>query len=199
MGRRSDHTPRQITAMALDAARHLVIEQGLTGLSARKIAARIGYSAGTLYTVFDNLDDLILRLNALTLDELYERMHQSLDGCSDARHSLLTLGRIYARFAEQQPHLWSALFEHRLPPGTAIPEDYRVRIDRLFGLTRHQLQILGKHVPDRQIDIAAHALWSGIHGICILQLSGTLQATGSRTVTELLDSLIENYLDGWLQ
>ena len=47
-------------------ARGIVAENGLSALTARKVAQAIGYSPGTLYNVFDDLDDLIVS---------YERPH----------------------------------------------------------------------------------------------------------------------------
>ena len=43
-------------------------------MSARKVATAIGYTVGTLYLVFENIDDLILNVNARTLDRLHSRM-----------------------------------------------------------------------------------------------------------------------------
>lgn len=42
----------------------------LRGITARRIATNIGYSPGTLYNVFVNLEDLIVQLNIDTLNEL---------------------------------------------------------------------------------------------------------------------------------
>ena len=60
MGRRADHSRDELFEMALSAAREIAEEDGLGGLTARRIAAKIGYSAGTLYNLFDDLDDLAL-------------------------------------------------------------------------------------------------------------------------------------------
>ena len=44
--------------MAMAAAREIAEKEGLRGLTARRIAREIGYTVGTLYNLFDNLDDL---------------------------------------------------------------------------------------------------------------------------------------------
>ena len=74
MARRSEHSREQLTEMILNAAQQIVINDGFAGLSARKIATDIGYTVGTLYIVFDNLDDIILHINARTLDEMRQRL-----------------------------------------------------------------------------------------------------------------------------
>ena len=40
--------------MAMAAAREIAEVEGLRGVTARRVAARIGYSAGTLYTTERN-------------------------------------------------------------------------------------------------------------------------------------------------
>ena len=52
MARRSDHSREELREMAITAAEQIVVEQGYEGLSARKVAAAIGYTVGTLYLVF---------------------------------------------------------------------------------------------------------------------------------------------------
>ena len=48
-----------------EGAERIVAEHGHSGLSARKVASAIGYTVGTLYLVFDNLDDLVLQVRAI--------------------------------------------------------------------------------------------------------------------------------------
>ena len=56
--------------MILSAARDIIERDGLPALSAREIARRIGYSAGTLYNIFSHLDDVRLTLQCEMLEEL---------------------------------------------------------------------------------------------------------------------------------
>src|SRR5262245_56659501 len=123
MGRRSDHSREELLEMAIAAATKIVIKQGLKKLSTRLIAARIGYSAGTLYQLFDNLDDIILHVNARTLDGLSEAC-RDVDFATGPEASLYELARRYIRYTGQNPNLWAAIFEHSLPRGRAAPKWY---------------------------------------------------------------------------
>jgi len=67
MGRRSVHTPEELRELIIQAATEIVEQHGLEGLSAREVAKRIGYSPGTIYNVFENLDDLLLTIEARLL------------------------------------------------------------------------------------------------------------------------------------
>ena len=77
MGRRSIHTPDELRELIIEATTSIVEQDGLEGLSAREIAKRVGYSPGTLYNVFENLDDLLLIIEARLLDELAGRLAET--------------------------------------------------------------------------------------------------------------------------
>ncbi|MBT7646949.1 MAG: helix-turn-helix transcriptional regulator, partial [Rhodospirillaceae bacterium] len=70
MARRSDHTRDQLHQMMLDAARHVAATDGPEAITARRIAGDIGYSPGTIYQLFDNLDALIVALKSVILAEI---------------------------------------------------------------------------------------------------------------------------------
>ena len=197
MARRSDHSREEIREMALSAAEQIVVEQGYKGLSARKIATAIGYTVGTLYLVFQNLDDLVLHINARTLDRLHARMTQSLANSGDARDYLLQLGQVYIRFAIDDPHRWAMVFEHRFSGDQAVPAWYQEKITRMFALVEEGLEPLAGRRPQQEITQAAAALWGGVHGICILALTDNLGVAGVDSVQELAQSLISNYLEGF--
>ena len=197
MARRSDHSREELREMALTAAEQIVVEQGYEGLSARKVAAAIGYTVGTLYLVFENLDDLILHINARTLDRLHARMTESQAHCGNASDCLLQLGQVYIRFADEDPHRWAMVFEHRFSEDQVVPAWYQEKVTRMFALVEEGLEPLAKHRPQQEITQASRALWGGVHGICILALAGTLGVTGVDSVQDLAQSLISNYLKGF--
>ena len=105
--------------MAIEAAAK-ICQQGLRKLSTRRIAARIGYSAGTLYQLFHDLDDLILHVNAKTLDGLIEAC-RDVDFAAGPEASLYDLADRYIGYTSRNPGLWNAVFEHSLPSGRKAP------------------------------------------------------------------------------
>ena len=197
MARRSDHSREELREMVLTAAEKIVVEQGYEGLSARKVATAIGYTVGTLYLVFENLDDLILNINARTLDRLHARLSEIQASTDDASNYLMQLGQAYILFADDDPHRWAMVFEHRSSDGQAVPEWYREKIMRMFAMVEDGLEPLVKGRSRREVTQAARALWGGVHGICILALTDNLGIAGVDSVQGLTQSLISNYLKGF--
>ncbi len=194
MARRSDHTRPQLHEMLLAAGEEILREQGAQALTARALAQRIGYSVGTVYNLFDNLDDLILQINGRTLDALYQALTASPPERTPEA-AVRALARAYVRFTAENRALWTALFEYSLADKDHMTDAYLAKIDRVFGLVEAALAPLFPDQPEERRK-AARVLWSSLHGICSLSLTGKLDLVGAQPVTEMADSLVDNYLAG---
>jgi AcrR family transcriptional regulator len=197
MGRRSDHSRDEIREMAIKAATKIITQKGLARLTARGIATDIGYTVGTLYLAFENLDDLILHINAKTLEEIYTRISRASQDLADPEQRLSAMSKAYIDFSYQQPRRWSAIFEHSMVD-IPIPDWYQNRVDSLLLLVEKEFQVLAPRKSGHEIKIAARTLWAGIHGISMAGLTSTT-AVKSSDVWQLAQSLITNYLKGFLE
>ena len=195
MARRSDHSREQLYALALGAAERIVEADGLRRLTARNVADAIGYSPGTLYNVFENLDDLILHLNAHTLDLLYEALSQALvTGAPD--RDIDALLEVYLEFLPDHPGLWAALFEYVRPDGAGLPDWYQLKIARVLGLLEAALAPLFGGGKTAQLTHAARVLWAGLHGIYALEAGGKLDVVGNDTFRDMAKTLTRTFLAG---
>ncbi len=181
--------------MILQAAGDIVAEQALRGLSARKVAGRIGYTVGTIYNFFDNLDDLIVHVNAEMLDRL-EDVLAKIEPDPDVVASLKSLARAYVAFIEAHPHRWNMLFDHRLPPGQTLPDWYQIKIAHLLARLDTVLKPLFADPNDPALARASRTLWASLHGIVSLAEANKLDVVKIEKPTELADSLIENFVAG---
>ncbi|OOZ36569.1 hypothetical protein BOW51_06635 [Solemya velesiana gill symbiont] len=86
-----------------------------------------GEPGRTLYVVFQNQDELILHLNAGTLDELYSILEGVVRNSRKPERCILKLALAYVAFAFEHPNLWAAVFEHRLAEGESAPRGSRRR------------------------------------------------------------------------
>jgi AcrR family transcriptional regulator len=195
MGRRSSHTPQQLRTLILDAAQEIIEAQGLAGLSAREIARRIGYSPGTIYNIFANLDDVVLNVEARVLDALDKRLSDVMQG-NDGGDPLMRVAHAYLAFTQDKPRLWNLLFEHHMPAGTELPAWYQQKLE---GLTAQVERALAPHFPhgnEAELRRASRVLWAGLHGISSLSTADKLSVVTTETAGRLIDDLIGTYLAG---
>ena len=194
MARRSDHSRDELKALVLKIARNQIESDGLEALTARKIAAAIGYSPGTIYNVFDNLDHVISAVNEGTLRELNGDLSDitfSGDALEDARQVL----SVYITFREQHPGLWDAVLAHAIKPGVTQPESYLAEIEKSFGYAAQA--IAPAFAGDAEgLRLAVDVLWSSLQGIFSVSPHGLLATDVQSRRREMAEFLVETYLKG---
>ena len=77
--------------------RTIIDAHGLAGLSAREIARRIGYSPGTIYNMFTNLDDVVLHVEARVLDALDKRLTEIPSDGGDGPRRVVQIAHVTSR------------------------------------------------------------------------------------------------------
>lgn len=198
MGRRSTHTPEQLRQLILDAAQAIIEVNGLAGLSAREIARRIGYSPGTIYNMFQNLDDVVLHIEARVLDALDERLTAAIaDGAPEEKVS--RLAEAYLAFTHERPKLWNLLFEHYMPADSQTPAWYQQKLELLMSRVETAMAPLFPADAEMERHRAARVLWAGVHGITSLATANKLSNVTTEAANLLVRDLIKNYLSGVAQ
>jgi AcrR family transcriptional regulator len=194
VGRRSDHSREELRDLALRAAAEIVEAEGAAALSMREVARRIGYTVGALYLVFTNLDDLTVHLNERTVIELRQSLERIRGKNEDPRHNLRLLVAAYLGFALLHTARWRLVFEHRLPVGQAAPPTYSRHTAAIFALVAEHLRACGIAEQGEALDEISTALWSGVHGACMLAVTGKLQVGTQASVQRLFDILLDRFL-----
>jgi AcrR family transcriptional regulator len=194
MGRRNEHSRDELKELALRAAADIVDESGAAALSMREVARRIGYTVGALYMVYVNLDDLIVHLNERTVIELRAALERIRGRANQPAQNLRLLVAAYLGFALLHTARWRLVFEHRLPEGQKAPPTYAGHTAAIFALVSQRLREAGAGA-ELSSDELATALWGGVHGICMLAVTGKLQVATHASVQRLLDVLLDQFLD----
>src|SRR5215469_5711315 len=173
----------------ISAAEGTIETRGLSGLKARALAFQVGCAVGAIYNVVTDLDDLIIAVNSRTLAAL-ERDLAAAGHLSDAAEEaapvdrLMRLGTAYLAFATAHRERWRALFEHRLPAGKCLPEQYLEDQRRLFRYVEEPLAELQPHLSGERRALVARSLFSAVHGVVILGLEEKLQTVPSEILRE---------------
>ncbi len=183
-------------ALILEAAYAIIETHGLAGLSAREIARRIGYSPGTIYNMFSNLDEVVLHIEARVLDALDQRLAMELDQEGSDGVKVQRLAQAYLAFTHEKPKLWNLLFEHHLPAGAELPDWYQQKLEGLLARVEQGLAPLMPQVHDAERKRAARVLWAGVHGITSLSTTDKLSIVTTEAAGSLVDDLVSTYLTG---
>lgn len=183
MGRRSDHSRAELEQLIVREGHRHMAENGFAGFSAREVAKRVGYSIGTLYNVFGSYDRLVLAINTETFRLWSNHLRERLEEAGSDRIRALVEG--YFSFAGENPNLWMAIYDHRLPAGMPIPEDF---LPDRAALTEIVIREVADVLPEGRRDEApllARSLIATVHGHCTFALDGTFALMGVTDPVEL--------------
>jgi AcrR family transcriptional regulator len=188
-GGTADRRRAQLRAALVVAAERAVEREGLRGLRARALAEEVGCAVGAIYNVVDDLDGLVLLVNARTLTALERELSaadQEVPGTQSATSDavgpnaaitrLVRMALAYLDFAAAHTPRWRALFEHRMPAGQDVPDWYREQQQRLFGYVEELLLTLQAEESRVRRALLARSLFSAVHGLVVLGLEEKLQA-----------------------
>ena len=182
----------------IGAADDIIAGQGLSALTARVAAAKVGCSVGAIYNVFEDLDGLIIAVNSNTLSRLDRDIARVLpdDGNGDPAETLVAIGLAYCRFAATYPRLWSALFEQGLKPGREVPDWHMDEHVRLFAHIVVTLKRLAPDQDDEQIWSLARLVFSAVHGIVSLGMHDLFIAVPADEIEQQVEILVRSMLHG---
>ena len=196
MARRSDHTREELGKLILTTSRRIVLDEGIDRLTARKIASAVGYTVGTIYQHFGNMDDLVHRLNAETLEMLLDHCI-GLPEQESPRDRLFALAKAFVSFAEQHPKEWEAVISYRYGPEHVWSADYDETVNRLLGLLVEATKSFYDAGTCEEQVLDARLLWASMYGIFSLYANGRLGQ--GVTVDVMTQRLIDIFIQATCQ
>lgn len=164
-------TQEEILRVALD----IYADEGIRGLSMRRIANEVGVSATAIYRHYEDKDALLTAV----VDEGFKLFGDYLRRAMEAQtpsERLKQAGIGYLNFALENPAYYNLLFiapQVWLTP--KLPERVRQRSQATFGFLIERLQEAG--AADHKSRDAARTVWALTHGLVSLYLVGKLDVS----------------------
>lgn len=175
-----------LRAALVAIAREFVRESGAEGWSMREASRRAGVSQAAPYRHFAHKTALLDAVGADAYGDLERRYREALRANTDPAQEALVVARAYLRFAFEEPRLFRLIFSSpRLHVTPEAKSSYQV-----FERAIQNTQAHGS-LPTGRTTILAHVLWSAVHGVADLVLSGSFSTRHGKEVAErMLDALL---------
>jgi AcrR family transcriptional regulator len=168
----------------LCAARELLEENNIASLSLRAVAKKIGVSHTAPYRHFKDKESLLAGIAGEGFKELTAQMRQATDlHPGDPGAQLQEAGDRYVRLVLKNPQCVQLMFGGILPCDDTYPE-VRESGDMAFNTLKEIIaggQARGVFKKG-DVELLALTVWSGIHGLSLLFVSGSLDNAISTTV-----------------
>lgn len=196
MPRRMSQSHDELRLQAVEAAQLIVRDEGLGGLTVRRIATGLGCSVGTVYNLFLDLDDIVLHVAARVLDDMHDALFTAALP-EPAVDRLVEIARRYIRFAGQQRRLWAMVFEHEPGHDRPTPDWHLARVERLVADVHAMAAPAFAAARDPSALAASiEVLWASVHGIAALGLKGKLGFVTTTDAEALAERLVTTFVRG---
>ena len=184
-------TPRQrrreaLTEEILDAAWELCREHGLSSLSLRELASRVGMRAPSLYSYFDSKDAIYDAMFRQGQQQLGERMQPYDEATFVDRTVVKEAMRTWFRFCTEDPVRYQLLFQRTLPGFEPSEQSYALAVE--------QLDLAGRRLAQAGVTEPAHLdMWTAVFtGLTSQQISND---PGGDRWERLVDETVDMILD----
>lgn len=176
MGRRSDHTRKELAHLLVVEGHKHMAEVGFARFSAREVAKRIGYSVGTLYNVFGTLDQLLVAINTRTFQLWADDVRVQLAAASGDRIQCLV--EAYFGFARANTNNWNAIYDHHLPPDVSLSDEQNALRGELTQIIVDEIAAVLPPEAHAEVPRLARSLIAIVHGHCVFELNGSFDLMG---------------------
>lgn len=160
----------------LEVAIALVEREGISALSLRKLAERLGVSQTALYHHFRDKQALLCAVGEAAIDRFEGEMQQGLARVEGLEARFERFVSIYVRFALAHPELYELLFGRMIWKGEGDEsEAFRAKARASFRSYAEMvmgLQSRGWLSPDLNPLRLAQVMWGTLHGLCCMYNDG---------------------------
>lgn len=177
-----------LRAALIDAALQVVSERGLSGLSIRGLARRVGVTHSAPYRHFDDKDALIAAMAEAGFYRLRTYMNEAIEECDEPRARFRASGLAYVRFAVDNAPMFRVMFcsqARNFDDYPQLAEAHEVAFRILVGIVE-ECQAAGEIHPGPS-ETPAYAAWSVVQGLASLFVNGIFDASEPDSVTHLFD------------
>jgi len=184
----------------LCAASELLEENNISSLSLRAVAKKVGVSHTAPYRHFKDKESLLAGIAGLGFDELTAQMTEAVESHPDNPVAQLQeAGHRYVQLALNCPQCTQLMFSGILPCDDTYP-DLSASGDAAFNglkMIIEKGQALGVFKAG-DLELLALSAWSGIHGLTLLLISGSLPdiLTMSVDIRPLTSAITTTMLEG---
>lgn len=193
---RQDLKRQRIMMYFVDAAKALVVKEGVEGVSVRKVAEIAGYSYATLYNYFRDLNELLWEVRKTMVMDLAVSLQEKLSDVVMDEEGIKMVFRAYLTYYFENARIFRFFYFHKLvkPQKGTTEREEGTEFDAMMRATFSRLVYEGK-LKESEIDVVGRTCIYAVHGMLTLYFSDH----GERTKEEIyqeLDEMVDHLLCG---
>lgn len=172
------------------AAREILEQDGVQGVSARKVAERAGWSYATIYNYFRDINHLLWHCIPGYIADIYSYIQKSAEGETLGLNQLIKAHTAYVGYFHERPNIYKFMFLTEIgPPPVELADKLA---EPVLGQGQEQvLNLCVKQglIPEADIPLVGELLVTAVHGAMYMRATGKFPI-GSQQ----LEQRIEEYI-----
>lgn len=163
----------------IQAGVEILAQEGVDGLSLRKVAQHAGVSHSAPYAHFPDKQSLIAAISTEGFNQLHTELEAAISPYSkNPKKQLLEGAKTYVRFAEENTDTFKIMFSGVLEKEKDYPSFVEIS-SKTFKLVVEVVQACQNAdiLPTAPADLMAVSVWGQVHGIVSLALEGQVSHT----------------------
>lgn len=179
----------------IQTGRQIIEEKGVEFLTARKLSEASGYSVGTIYNQFTNMDNFILIQNYLTLDALYQRLKEvKADFAYDRLNAYIS---VFTEFVMNNQNFWFMVYKFHLNQSErSFSITYLRRISKTVMLINQAFKDLYPDLNTVKRHASVQVLWITLFALSSLLTTSAVKSYSKIDQTKICSFLLNTYLTG---
>ncbi len=186
----------------LAAARRLLLENGISGISMNQVASRAELGVGTIYFYYRSKEELFVALQAEGLALLNDRIEKACAEIDNPADRIRCMAAAYRDFTKEDKNYFEAINSFLFSPAVILSPDHKSQIEthgnNILGHVRSCLKAgiaSGQFRKELEVPKTAVAFWGLLHGLVqFRKLQETIIEGGQ--YRQYFDYAVEHFLNG---
>lgn len=182
----------------LEVSKEILIKDGFSKMSMRRIAKRADVSATSIYLYFENKDDLLVTLIEESIFKLKSALLEVLEPSGDLIYQLEIITRRYVDYALKHPQEYEIIYMVRPEEMPKYPKEKFRDVRSAYELIADVINEGNRkeYIEIEDSLISAYTLWAQIHGVVTVILNKRLDTRIPQD--QFIDHAIEQILKGFI-
>lgn len=190
---------QRVKALFLQAAKEIIISEGVGNVTVRKIADMTGYSYATIYHYFRDLNELLMEVKTVMIRDLMEYMKLHTVDLMDSLDGIKKQNHIFIDYFIEHPNIYIFFYSYQLD--TAKIES---GVKNEFGENNgeiYQIFVTKGAIKAADVPVIAKAIIYSVYGALAVYFSNNgltinkLYEDIDQVIDFLLNSRENNYSD----
>jgi AcrR family transcriptional regulator len=181
---------QRVKSYFVQAAKEIILDEGVENTSVRKVADKAGYSFATLYNYFTDINELLQEVKVVMIQDVINHMLGKMPDKIYDMDDIKNLHRLYIEYYIDRPNVFSFFYSYRLNTVKVKPTDMP-HFEKIWQATYLGMVKSGA-IKEAEVEIVAKTIIYTMQGVLALYFSDNGLTTEDvyRDVERIIDHLL---------